>query len=97
VKVLRTTRSSAHGARPLSHVERDVVDKSVAVTGAVLPPRGRRVDDRVPGGLGLVLGNKVADPADHVGSRETPALGAALAGARLEIQHTGEGDAITAL
>lgn len=74
--------------------KRALLAKGSAVASAGLPPISSGVDERVLGSSSLVGLDKVGDPVDHGAGRETVAGSAA--GVVLNIEHTGEGDTVTA-
>lgn len=77
-----------------SEDKRALLAKGSAVACASLPPISSGVDKRVLGSSSLVGLDKVGDPVDHGTGRETVAGSAA--GVVLNVEHTGEGDAVTA-
>lgn len=66
--------------------------ESIGVPGARLPPVGRGIDHGITAGPGPVAVGEGPDPGNHGAGAEAVALG--LARVTLQINHTGEGDAI---
>lgn len=78
---------------PGSEHERVGVVEGAAVAGASLPPAWVGVEHGIAGGLAVVVVAELLDPGDHGALAQAPACSAAALA--LEIEHTGESDAVT--
>ena len=81
------------GAGSVASDNEGVVGGEGGASDALVPPAGAGVDHGVPACLGLVGVTKVLDPGDELGLAESVAGGRAAD--RLEVEHTGEGAAVT--
>ena len=86
-----SARNGAHRARVPSQDERTLGER-FAVARAGVPPVSGGIDHRIPAGAALVGVDEIGNPRHHLRGAKSVACGAI--GVVLDVQHTGEGDAV---